>query len=196
MVAADSSYARRVRDCVQPTKLGYRSIVGHFRPGTEGTVMTKIHALVVSAALAIGMAAPASAATTDPEVLIYRFPGVTDDGGGSFVGVATVFHCTNFSGATETIRYVTRDVDGTLKSNATITIRHLDSRTAVTHSPRAYTFNPFLNTGFISGQGTTAIAATSINIICTAVTIDASTAAPVGVALRGIRFNPVPGSAE
>jgi 23S rRNA G2445 N2-methylase RlmL len=44
--------------------------------------------------------------------------------------------------------------------------------------------------------GTTAIAATSINIICTAETIDASTAVPIGVARRGIRFSPVPGSQE
>jgi len=44
--------------------------------------------------------------------------------------------------------------------------------------------------------GTTAIAATSINIICTAATVDASAHTPIGVALRGIRFNPVPGSQE
>jgi len=52
-----------------------------------------------------------------------------------------------------------------------------------------------LATGAVS-QGTAAIAATSINIICTAMTIDASTIAPVGVALRGIRFSPVPESQE
>jgi hypothetical protein len=45
-------------------------------------------------------------------------------------------------------------------------------------------------------HGTTAIAATSTNIICTAMTIDASTIVPVGVALRGIRFSRVPGSQE
>jgi len=52
-----------------------------------------------------------------------------------------------------------------------------------------------LNTGAVS-QGTTAIAATSINIICTAVTLDASSLVPNGFALRGVRFNPVPGSQE
>ena len=70
--------------------------------------MTKTQALVVSAALAIGMAMPASAATTDPEIIIYRFPGVRDNGGGPASGVATVFACTNFSGVTETVRLVTR----------------------------------------------------------------------------------------
>ena len=49
-------------------------------------IMTKIQALVVSAALAIGMVAPASAAQSDPEVIIYRFPGVKDDGGAAAVG--------------------------------------------------------------------------------------------------------------
>jgi hypothetical protein len=52
-----------------------------------------------------------------------------------------------------------------------------------------------LNTGVVA-QGTTAIAATSINVICTAVTLDASSPVPNGFALRGIRFNPVPGSQE
>ena len=74
--------------------------------------MTQIQALVVSAALAIGMAAPASAAQSDPEIIIYRFPGVTDNGGAPNTGVATSFHCTNFSGASETIRFATRAAGG------------------------------------------------------------------------------------
>jgi hypothetical protein len=45
-------------------------------------------------------------------------------------------------------------------------------------------------------QGTTAIATTSINVICAAETIDASTFVPVGVVRRGIRLNPVPESHE
>jgi hypothetical protein len=158
-------------------------------------IMTKISLAVVSAALAIGVAAPVSAATTDPEVIIYRFPGVLDNGSSFNAGVATVFHCTNFSGAAETLRFVTRGNIGTLIQNSTIVIPHLGTRTAVTHLNGAYASDLNLATGLVL-QGTTAIAATSINIICTAMTIDASTAAPVGVALRGIRFAPVPGSQE
>jgi hypothetical protein len=46
-------------------------------------------------------------------------------------------------------------------------------------------------------QGTTAIAATTTSIICTAVTIDAANAPPTfTIPLRGIRFSPVPGSQE
>src|SRR4051812_36080540 len=157
--------------------------------------MKKIQSMLVSAALAIAMAAPAAAGLTDPEVIIYRFPGVRDNGGAANVGTATAFHCTNFSGVTENTRFVTRNFGGQLTSNTTIPIPHLSTVTAVTHATAAYAFDLNLTTGPI-GQGTTAIAATSINIICTAETIDASTAAPIGVARRGIRFSPVPGSQE
>src|SRR5215813_10235855 len=96
-------------------------------------IMTKIHALLVSAALAIGMAAPASAGVNDPEVIIYRFPGVFDTTLTARTGVATSFHCTNFSGAPEIIRFVTRDAAGTLKSNQTVPINHLATATISTH---------------------------------------------------------------
>jgi hypothetical protein len=147
------------------------------------------------AAIMVGIAAPASAGVNDPEVLIYRFPGVRDDGGAGNVGVSTTFHCTNFSGATELVRWVTRQSTGALLSNVTFNISHLSSVTASTHSTAAYAKQELLGTGLVV-QGTTAIAATSINIICTAETIDASTAVPIGVARRGIRFSPVPGSQE
>ena len=156
--------------------------------------MTKIQALVVPAALAIAMAVPASAATTDPEVIIYRFPGVRDEGAGNQVGIATVIFCTNFSGATETIRFATRTDQGTLVFNNTLNISHLVTLTVYTHTPAAYA-GFTMNTGLLN-SGTTAIAATSTNIICSAMTIDAANPKPDGVALRGIRFAPVPGSQE
>jgi hypothetical protein len=154
--------------------------------------MKKIQALIVLA-LAIGIVAPASAAQSDPEVIIYRFPGVTDDGGASSVGVATVFHCTNFSGTQEIIRLVTRSTIGDLVNNSPFLVRHLQTQMIATHSVNAYVTAP-LGTGKV--EGTTAIAATSTNVICTAMTIDAAAQKPVGVASRGIRFSPVPGSQE
>src|SRR5262249_6249356 len=156
--------------------------------------MKAIHWTIAAAALAFVQ--PAQAAQSDPEVIIYRFPSVTDDGSGPGFGVATVFHCTNFSGATENIRFVTRDTFGVLVQNNTILINHLSSRTASTHDTGAYFTDLRLATGPLNPVGTTAIAATSISIICTAETIDASTKAPVGVARHGIRFSPVPGSQE
>jgi len=145
---------------------------------------------LVLSAFMMGMAAPASAGVTDPEVLIYRVPGVLDNG-----GVATVFHCTNFSGANERIRFVSRNNGGGLTTNVAPTIAHLQTITVSTRDTVAYEEDLGLATGVLV-QGTTAIAATSINVICTAMTIDASTTVPIGVALRAIRFSPVPGSQE
>jgi len=77
--------------------------------------MKAIHWIIAAAALSF--VHPAKAATNSPEVIIYRFPGVRDDGGGTSVGVATVFHCTNFSGVTENVRFATRGDTGNLLSN-------------------------------------------------------------------------------
>jgi len=43
--------------------------------------MKAIHWTIAATALAFVLPAPASAAQSDPEVIIYRFPGVRDDGG-------------------------------------------------------------------------------------------------------------------
>jgi hypothetical protein len=139
--------------------------------------------------------AQAQAAAGDPEIVIYRFPGVLDSCGAAIVGVATVFHCTNFRGVTETIRIVVRNFNTIIAANDTVSIAHLATVTAATHDTAPYGEDKVLNTGAIA-QGTAAIAATSINVICTAMTIDAANSKPDGVSLRGIRFSPVPGSQE
>jgi hypothetical protein len=163
--------------------------------------MKAIHLMIAALGLAFVLPAAVEAATTDPEVIIYRFPGVRDDAGGVNSGIATVFHCTNFSGVTENLRFVTRREDGTIMGNVVTPIQHLRTISAVTHTARAY--HELLTLGLFPGDGTgpinsgtTAIAATSINLICTAETIDASAAVPIGIARRGIRFSPVPGSQE
>ena len=120
--------------------------------------MKAIHWIIAAAGFAFVQ--PASAATSDPEVIIYRFPGVRDDGGVAGVGLATVFHCTNFSGAAENIRFVTRDFNTNLKSNVVQFIPHLGTRTGVTHFVNSYSADFNLATGDVR-QGTTAIAATS-----------------------------------
>jgi len=156
--------------------------------------MKAIRCIIAAAALAFVLPAPATAATTDPEITIYRFPGVLDDGSAPFAGIATVFHCTNFSGAWENIRFVTRGNSGELLTNNALSINHLMTTSVATHTTRAYAGSN-IGTGLML-QGSMAIAATSINIICTAMTVDAANAKPDGVALRGIRFSPAPGSQE
>jgi hypothetical protein len=61
-------------------------------------------------------------AVSDTELLIYRFTGARDDGGGTGSGVATIVHCTNFSGSAETVRFAARNFDSTLVANRTFTI--------------------------------------------------------------------------
>src|SRR5262245_60604419 len=150
--------------------------------------MKAIHWTVAAAAFAFVQ--PAQAGINDPEVIIYRFPGIRDTG----ADVATVFHCTNFSGVLENVRFVIRRHDTTIATNLVQPINHLQNLTVATHPVNAYN-----NVGGPTGpltQGTAAIAATSTNIVCSAMTIDAVASLPTGVVLPGIRFNPVPGSQE
>jgi hypothetical protein len=120
---------------------------------------------------------------------------VTDNDGQPNQGVATSFHCTNFSGVPENIRFVTRNQFGILLTNVVFGLAHLATLIVSTHGTVLFTEQGLLNTGLVA-QGTTAIAATSINVICTAMIVDAASASPVGIALRGVRFNPIPGSQE
>ena len=129
-------------------------------------------------------------AVGDPEVILYRFTGVRDNTGSS----ATVFHCTNFSGVTETIRIVVRDSLAGVVANFAQPLNHLETITFATHNVTLYA-HLSLATGFIA-QGTAAIAATSASFVCTAMTIDAASSSPVGIALHGIRFSPLPGTQE
>ena len=150
---------------------------------------------MIALAFALLLPAQTQAASSDPEVVLYRFPGVLDNGGAAITGVATVFHCTNFSGVTENIRFVVRNFNTTIVANEVVSIAHLATITAATHDTAPYGEDRLLNTGPVA-QGTAAIAATSVNVICTAMTIDAANSKVDGVSLRGVRFNPVPGSQE
>src|SRR5262245_18807516 len=98
--------------------------------------MKAIHWIIAAAAFAC--TEPVQAGVNDPEVIIYRFPGVYDDGGVTAEGVATVFHCTNFSGATENIRLVTRTGDASIRANVVFSLLHLRTLTFGTHGTRAY----------------------------------------------------------
>src|SRR4051794_23485434 len=60
----------------------YPSFAGHPAPQlTEGSSHEGHSFDDGSGSHCTGMSVPASAATTDPEVIIYRVPGVTDNGG-------------------------------------------------------------------------------------------------------------------
>src|SRR5262249_34863067 len=144
--------------------------------------------LIAVAALAFTV--PAQAGVDDPEVIIYRVSGVADDNS----VLATSFHCTNFSGVPETIRIVLRHLDGTIVRNHFQTpIPHLNTTILSTHHATIYS-DISLNTGTF--QGTAAIAATSVNVTCSAMQVQTNSLPPVGIALHVTRFNGIPSTQE
>jgi len=159
--------------------------------------MKTIHSMIAAIGLAFVLPTAADAGVNDPEVIVYRFPGVLNGTEKDApVPAATVFHCTNFSGVPETLRFVMRTNSGALATNVTASIDHLATITVATKATAAYRLDLDMGMANPITQGTMAIAATSTNIICTAMTILTTVLVPDGVALRGIRFSPIPGSQE
>jgi hypothetical protein len=148
----------------------------------------------IIAAAAFACAEPVQAGVNDPEKIIYRGSGVVDSGGGDFNGNATAFHCTNFSGVNENIRFVVRTAAGLLVSNNALLVPHLNTGTVVTKNTGLFT-GTNANTGAVQ-QGTVAIAATSIHVTCTAMLVQANITTPEGIRLHMTRFNPIPATEE
>src|SRR5262249_35729947 len=105
--------------------------VGAFRPAHRREVVMKAIYWTIAAA-SFACAELVHAGINDPEVNIYRGAGVVDTGGGDFSGNATAFHCTNFSGTNENIRFVVRNTNGALSANTAFTVPHLNTGTVVT----------------------------------------------------------------
>src|SRR5262245_4461664 len=152
--------------------------------------MKSLRSMIAVTALAFTM--PAQAAINDPEFIIYRVSGVLDDGASN--GTATSFHCTNFSGVPENVRFVVRGPTTAILFNAPFTINHLHTLTVSTKDVVIYADVP-LNTGAVT-QGTAAIAATSVNVTCTAMQVLPQGVFPQGIALHMTRFNPIAGTQE
>src|SRR4051812_33334028 len=153
--------------------------------------------ITMAAVTTLTVALPAQAATADPELILYRAPGVLDSGGAAGTGSATVFQCANFSGSTERIRIVVRfGPQADIRNNMAFDIAHLQTISVVTHATRSFPNDIVLNTGQMK-QGTAAIAATSPSIVCTAMaTVDNPGTAPAMHPVHMIRFNPAPASQE
>ena len=157
------------------------------------TAMKCLRYLIAASALAFTL--PAQAGTLDPEVIIYRGSGILDSGGTSFVGYATAFMCTPFSGVSENIRFVVRGNDGAIKANQAIVVAHLNTVTASTKQVDALTSQINLVTGSVL-QGTVAIAATSTSVTCTAMMLSATTTPTIAAMLHMTRFNPLSATEE
>jgi hypothetical protein len=156
--------------------------------------MKTIHWTIAAAAFAFVQ--PAQAGINDPEVIIYRISGVADSGGAAQTGLVTAFHCTNFSGVPENIRVVVRTTGSGLLANSALIVSHLSTATWTTRETALFFETSVMNAAPI-GQGTAAIAATSVNVLCTAMLLDASKAfEPQGIKLHMLRFSPIAGTQE
>jgi hypothetical protein len=122
--------------------------------------------------------------------------GVYDNGGPVAAGVATAIICTNFTGATQSIRFLVRNWNATVVASSTFQVQSLRTFTATTHSVAAFFQDTTLSPGASIAQGSLRIFATSGQVTCTAVVIDASTAVPIGIPLHLVRHNPWPGTQE
>src|SRR5262245_49788953 len=137
----------------------------------------------------------APAAVGGPETVIYRVSGVRDNGDPDGTGVATSFHCTNLSTVDETLRIVVRDDDSTIVANDAFTLTPFRTWTASTHFTNVYAEDASLATGNVN-QGMGSIAATTLNMVCSVVTVNAASANISGVSLHLVRLSPIPGSQE
>jgi hypothetical protein len=126
----------------------------------------------------------------------YRISGVRDNGGAINTGVATSFHCTNWSTVSENIRIIVRNFDASVTSNNTFVVLSGRTHTASTHGTVAFNEDAFLSTGTVIEQGFALISSTSDRIVCSAMIVDAANASAIGVSLHTQRVNPFPNSQE
>jgi hypothetical protein len=139
-------------------------------------------------------AAPVAVAQYQP-LPLYLFPGLFDNGGAGLIGVASAFHCSNFSSTPQTVQVVVYNYNATIVANMSALIGAASTFTFATKDTALYSEDLILNTGVVY-QGLGMILGSSPSIVCTAQVLDASKAIPTGIDLHGIRFNPVPGSTE
>lgn len=170
----------------------------------------QIPALASAFALVAVLAIPASAqdrtnalsngvapsAAADPQIMIYRIPGVNNTWDNSANGIATVFSCHNNSSVSEIIRIRIFNPNGLLSSDNSANIASKRTLTIATHYTIAFTSDFYTSIGVFVKQGTASIISTSREIFCSAMIVDAAASVPSGIALHMVRFNPAPGSVE
>ena len=136
------------------------------------------------------------AEVSGPLKLVYRIPGVRDNGGAVNVGITTVAICTSYSDIPEKMEFSVYEYDGTQKGQLLkASISPSGSLTMVTHGTNVYLADAFFATGVVVG-GHMFIRSSTPKVVCTAMVLDASAAAPSGVALHSVRHNSPAGVQE
>jgi hypothetical protein len=154
------------------------------------------HLLSIAACV---LATSATATTFPSFTTIYVITGIKDSGGADNTGAATAVQCSNVSGVTTTIRYLTLSASGTVLG--TVTRNNVAHGETVENSTKGtFAYN---NEGLDLIPDMASISAGVLNIeslqsgvFCTAAIIDASNVVPIGVSPHIIRVNPHPGSVE
>jgi hypothetical protein len=139
--------------------------------------------------------APGPKAVGDPLQLIYRVSGLRDSGSGPEAGIATAFHCTSFSSVDETLHINVRNFNATVRG-VEVTVASRRTATISTHLTRIFTEDAVVGAGITVNQGSAEILATSTNMVCSAMIVDAGANFPEGIALHMVRFNAQSGSQE
>lgn len=143
-----------------------------------------------------GAQAVAPQALTYPQQIIYRVSGVRDDGQGAQLGVATSFHCTNWSNLPEKLAIAVYNFNGALARARSFIVNSHYTFTVSTHKTLIFSENEILSPGVDIDQGYAQIHSTTTNIYCSAMIVDAASSSPAGIALHLVRFNPFPGSTQ
>ena len=131
----------------------------------------------------------------DPQMVIYRVIGVFDDGQAGHQGASTAFICTNIATTTEQVRIRVFRNDASLAQDGVYDIAAKVTFTMATHTSLSLNENASLNTGAIT-QGHAVIFATTTNIACTAMIVNAAGSYPYGIPLTMLRYNAHPGTSE
>lgn len=140
--------------------------------------------------------APAAKAKAFPSLtLIYVATGLRDSGSTENAGDATVIACTNWTSATQRIRYIIRGPLASSIKDVTYEVGASKTFTVSTHNTLFAGEDAFLDTGGVY-QGSLRIFATAALITCSAFVVDADTQIPAGVSLRLVRYNAVSGTQE
>jgi hypothetical protein len=91
---------------------------------------------------------------------------------------------------------VVRNFDGAVVGARTITHHPGDTVTLSTHFTRLFVEDFALSRGVVINQGSAEISATSTDIFCSAMIVNAASASPDGIALHMVRFNAATGTQE
>jgi len=155
--------------------------------------MKKSLLFIALAALAFPIAPSAFAITFASLTTIYIGTGVHEDG--DIGDGATVFHCSNVSGISTSVRFLVLNSTGAVAASSTQALAHGATVTVSTGAVDGYPNEIDIAAGTVT-QGVVNIESLQSGVFCNAMTVDASPADPVGFTLPLVRVNPHPGTAE